>query len=153
MWHSVLISVNPESWMIPASISSWHSTCITRFDKDQTGVSSVPKAKWWVLDVLYHLTVILAHSPASPSPMHLYFIPPFLWNFLLFDSKSNELCLVKNENLILTPCFAFCPCLIEHDFLSIWRRHRVGSEEYVDPPALLMVSIWLWRHLETEMLL
>ena len=51
---------------------------------------------------------------------HIFYLP-FIWNFLLFDSKANELCPVKNESTAPVPCSAHCLCWIMHDF---WVRGK-----------------------------
>lgn len=60
--------------MIPASFSSWHSTCFTRFDKDQAGVNSLPKARWYILNVAYHLESL---SLCLSCPQHIFFFSLF----------------------------------------------------------------------------
>lgn len=131
--------------MSPASFSSWHSLCCTRLDNHQAGVRSLPKATWYILNVAYLLQSLFLTL--------IFFTSPFFLTFLAFDSKTNELCLMKNESTTPVPCFAHCLSLIVHDFLSNRRRHWLWSQGCADSPALLMISICLQRVLDPEILL
>lgn len=129
--------------MSPANFSSWHSPCCTRLDNHQAGVRSLLHDTFWMWPIFY-----------SHSFSHSYFLPPlFSLKFLAFDSKTNELCLVKNESTTPVPCFAHCLSLIVHDFLSNRRRHWLWSQGCADSPALLMISICFQRVLDPEILL
>lgn len=106
-------------------------------------------------DTFWMWHIFYSHSLSHSRPPHSYFLPPpfFFLKFLAFDSKTNELCLVKNESTAPVPCFAHCLSLTVHDFLSNRRRHWLWSEGCAESPALLMISIWLRRVLDPEILL
>lgn len=74
--------------MTPASFSSWHSTCFTRFDKDQIAVNSSPKANdtFWMWHIIYSHSLSLS----LPFPSHPYFLCFFSLGFLAFWQQSKH---------------------------------------------------------------